>query len=85
MRKKIAVFSIDGAGKISKQSEVAAPGGPSVGNDGRVLYKGQRRSAGDHDLSDRSQIRRSRGPAGTNAQVHAPAFFAPDRSSRFSG
>jgi 6-phosphogluconolactonase (cycloisomerase 2 family) len=42
---KIAVFSIDGTGKLSKQSEVAAPGGPSVmavSNDHNVLYVGQR-------------------------------------------
>jgi len=42
---KIAVFAIDEAGKLSKQSEAAAAGGPSVmavGNGRDVLYVGQR-------------------------------------------
>lgn len=82
---KIAVFSIDTAGALSKQSEVAAPGGPSVmavGNDRHVLYVGQRGGPAittfriDPKTGDLTA-------AGTAAQPHAPTFLAPDRAGRF--
>jgi 6-phosphogluconolactonase len=82
---KIAVFSIDAAGKLSKQSEAAAPGGPSVmalGNDRHVLYVGQRGGPTittfriDPKTGDLTA-------AGMAAQAHAPTFLAPDRSGRF--
>src|SRR5690242_7216179 len=82
---KIAVFSVDDAGKLTKQGEAAATGGPSVmavSNDRQVLYVGQR--GGPAITSFR--IDRQTGAlsaAGSVAQAHAPTFLAPDRSGRF--
>jgi 6-phosphogluconolactonase len=82
---KVAVFSIDEAGKLSKQSEVGALDGPSVmavANDSRVLYVGQRGGPAittfriDPKTGDLTA-------AGMTAQAHAPTFLAPDRSGRF--
>jgi 6-phosphogluconolactonase len=82
---KIAVFAIEGSGKLSKQSEAAAPGGPSVmavSNDSHVLYAGGRGGPAiatyriDPKTGDLAA-------AGTAAQPHAPTFLAPDRSGRF--
>jgi 6-phosphogluconolactonase len=82
---KIAVFSIGEAGKLSKQNEVTALGGPSVmavGNDHDTLYVGQRGSPAittfriDPKTGDLTA-------AGTATQAHAPTFLAPDRSGRF--
>lgn len=82
---KIAVFSIDGAGKLARQGEVAAAGGPSVmavSNDRQVLYVGQR--GGPAITSFRiDQKTGALSAAGTAAQPHAPTFLAPDRSGRF--
>jgi 6-phosphogluconolactonase len=82
---KIAVFSIDETGKLFKQSEAAAPGGPSVmavSNDRHVLYVGQRGGP----VITTFRIDPKTGDltaAGTAAQAHAPTFLAPDRSGRF--
>jgi 6-phosphogluconolactonase len=82
---KIAVFSIDAAGKLTKQSEVAATGGPSVmavSNDRRMLYVGQR--GGPAIIAYRIDPNTGAlGTAGMAAQSHAPTFLAPDRSGRF--
>jgi 6-phosphogluconolactonase len=82
---KVAVFSIDEAGKLSKQSEVGALGGPSVmavANDSRVLYVGQR--GGPAITTFRIDPRTGDlTAAGTTLQAHAPTFLAPDRSGRF--
>lgn len=82
---KIAVFSIDDAGKLSKQSEAAAIGGPSVmavRNDRTVLYVGQR--GGPAITSFRIDPKTGAlSAAGSVAQAHAPTFLAPDRSGRF--
>jgi len=82
---KIAVFSIDAAGKLAKQGEVAAAGGPSVmavSNDRRVLYVGGR---GGPAITTFRIDPKTGGlsAAGTAAQPHAPTFLAPDRSGRF--
>jgi 6-phosphogluconolactonase len=82
---KIAVFSIDDAGKLAKQSEATAEGGPSVmavSNDRRVLYVGGRGGPAIHTF----RIDPTTGglsAAGTAGQPHAPTFLAPDRSGRF--
>src|SRR5215469_9907582 len=82
---KIAVFSIDDAGRLAKQSEVRAAGGPSVmavGEGGQVLYVGQR---GGPALTTFRIDPKTGGlsVAGTAAQPHAPTFLAPDRTGRF--
>src|SRR6516165_9397788 len=82
---KIAVFSIDGAGKLSKQGEVAIPGGPSViavGLDRRMLYVGQR--AGPAIMAFRiDQKTGELTAAGAADQKHAPTFLALDRTGLF--
>ena len=82
---KIAVFSIDDAGKLAKQSEVTAAGGPSVmavSNDRQMLYVGQR--GGPAITTFRIDPKTGAlSVAGTIAQSHAPTFLAPDRSGRF--
>jgi 6-phosphogluconolactonase len=82
---KIAVFSIGEAGKLAKQSEVLAAGGPSVmavSNDRRRLYVGQR--GGPAITTFRIDPKTGElSTAGTAAQPHAPTFLAPDRSGRF--
>ena len=82
---KIAVFSIDEGGKLSRQSEAAASGGPSViavGNDRHVLYVGQR--GGPAITTFRIDPKTGHlATAGISAQAHAPTFLAPDRSGRF--
>jgi 6-phosphogluconolactonase len=82
---KVAVFSIDAAGKLAKQGEVAVAGGPSVmavGNDRKVLYIGQR---GDPAITTFRIDPKTGGlsAGATAAQPHAPTFLAPDRSGRF--
>ena len=82
---KIAVFAIDDAGRLGKQGDVPAVGGPSVmavGLDRRMLYVGQRGGAGitafriDPKTGGLS-------PAGTASQSHAPTFLSLDRSGKF--
>ncbi|HKT54181.1 MAG TPA: beta-propeller fold lactonase family protein, partial [Caulobacteraceae bacterium] len=82
---KVAVFSTDAAGKLAKEGEVAAAGGPSVmavGNDRKVLYVGQR---GEPAITTFRIDPKTGGlsAAGRAAQPHAPTFLAPDRSGRF--
>jgi 6-phosphogluconolactonase len=82
---KVAVFAIDEAGKLAKESEVPAAGGPSVmavGNDRKVLYVGQRGAPAitTFQIDPRTG---GLGAAGSAAQPHAPTFLAPDRSGRF--
>ncbi|HEX5320378.1 MAG TPA: beta-propeller fold lactonase family protein [Stellaceae bacterium] len=82
---KIAVFSIDGAGKLAKQGEAAAAGGPSVmavGNNRRVLYVGQRGAPAIATFRIDPKTG-ALSAAGTAAQPHAPTFLAPDRAGRF--
>jgi 6-phosphogluconolactonase len=82
---KIAVFSIDGAGRLGKLGEVSVEGGPSVmavGPDSRMLYVGQR--AGPAITAFRIDLKTGDlKAAGAAAQPHAPTFLAPDRTGRF--
>jgi 6-phosphogluconolactonase len=82
---KIAIFSIDDAGKLGKQGEMPAEGGPSVmavSPDHRVLYVGQR--AGPAITAFRIDPKTGElGAAGTAAQRHAPTFLAVDRTGWF--
>jgi len=82
---KIAVFTIDNAGKLAQKGEVAAAGGPSVmavSNNRRMLYVGQR--GGPAITSFRIDAKTGAlDAAGSVAQPHAPTFLAPDRSGRF--
>ena len=82
---KIAVLSIDDAGKLDKQGETPAEGGPSVmavGLDGQLLYVGQR--AGPAITAFRiSPKTGTLSSTGTVAQSHAPTFLAIDRTGRF--
>ncbi len=82
---KIAVYSIDGAGKLARQDEVPAVGGPSVmavGLDRRMLYVGQR--AGPAVAAFRIDPKTGAlSAAGAAAQSHAPTFLALDRTGRF--
>lgn len=82
---KIAMFAIDDAGKLTKQGEMPAPGGPSVmavGPDRQMLYVGQR--GGPMITTFRiDQQTGGLSVAGTAAQRHAPTFLAPDRTGRF--
>jgi 6-phosphogluconolactonase len=82
---KIAVFSIDNAGKLAEQDEVAAAGGPSVmavSNNRQMLYVGQR--GGPAITSFRIDAKTGAlSAAGSVVQPHAPTFLAPDRSGRF--
>jgi 6-phosphogluconolactonase len=82
---KITVFSIDEAGRLTKQSETAATGGPSVmavSNHRQMLYVGQR--GGPAITSFRIDPKTGAlSTAGSVAQPHAPTFLAPDRSGRF--
>lgn len=82
---KIAIFSIDGGGKLTKHDEVPAAGGPSVmavSNDRQVLYVGQRGGPAitTYRIDPKSGALSA---AGSTAQPHAPTFLAPDRSGRF--
>jgi 6-phosphogluconolactonase len=82
---KIAVFAIDDAGRLAKQSEAPAAGGPSVmavGDGGAVLYVGQR---GGPVLTTYRIDPKTGGlsVAGAAAQPHAPTFLALDRAGRF--
>ena len=82
---KIAVFSIDDAGRLGKQGEVPAEGGPSVmaaSPDRRTLYVGQR----DGPAITAFGIDPKTGnlnATGTATQRHAPTFLAVDRTGRF--
>ncbi|MGE5268208.1 MAG: lactonase family protein [Thiohalocapsa sp.] len=83
---RITAFAIDRAsGALTKRSQVAAPGGPSVtaiSPDRLVLYVGHRTVPAISSF----RIDRATGglsPLATIRQDHAPTFLAPDRSGRF--
>ena len=83
---KMAIFAIDPAsGRLTRQADVPAPGGPSVmaaGLDRRTLYVGQR---GGPVISSFRIDQASGGLtlAGTSAQPHAPTFLALDRAGKY--
>ena len=83
---KIAAFAIDAeTGQLTRQTEVAAAGGPSVmaiSPDRRTLYVGHRTAPAI------SSFRIDPGTGGltligTVSQEHAPTFLAPDRTGRY--
>jgi 6-phosphogluconolactonase len=83
---KIVAFAIDPAsGRLTRQAETAAPGGPSVlaiSADRQVLYVGQRTQPA---LSS-YRIEPGAGglmQLGTAPQAHAPTFLAPDRTGKY--
>ena len=83
---KIAVFAIDGdTGRLTRQAEVPAAGGPSVmaiSPDRGVLYVGHRAQPAISSY----RIDPATGgltPQGTVAAEHAPTFLATDRTGRF--
>jgi 6-phosphogluconolactonase len=83
---KIAVFAIaSDSGRLTRQAEVPAAGGPSVmaiSPDRHVLYVGHRAQPAissfriDHNTGGLT-------PLGTVAAEHAPTFLATDRTGRF--
>jgi 6-phosphogluconolactonase len=82
---KIAVFSIDDAGKLSKQGEVTGVSGPSVmavSPDRQMLYVGQRAGPAITAFGIDPKTGELRA-AGAATQRHAPTFLAPDRTGRF--
>jgi 6-phosphogluconolactonase (cycloisomerase 2 family) len=83
---KIAVFAIDGdTGRLTRQAEVPAAGGPSVmaiSPDRGVLYVGHRAQPAISSF----RIDPATGgltPQGRVAAEHAPTFLATDRTGRF--
>jgi len=83
---KIAVFAIAAdTGRLTRQAEVPAAGGPSVmaiSPDRHVLYVGHRAQPAISSF----RIDRNTGgltPQGTVAAEHAPTFLATDRTGRF--
>jgi 6-phosphogluconolactonase (cycloisomerase 2 family) len=82
---KIAIFAIDEAGKLAKEGEVPAAGGPSVmavSPDRRMLYVGRRSDPAISAFRIDPQTG-GLGAAGTAPQRHAPTFLALDRTGRF--
>src|SRR6201993_3841496 len=83
---KIAVFALDGdRGELTKRTEIAAPGGPSVmaiSPDRNTLYVGYRAqpSIASYRIDPENG---GLSPLGTAAQADAPTFLAPDRSGRY--
>src|SRR5215831_7524374 len=83
---RIAVFALDGdSGQLTKQVDVAAPGGPSVmaiSPDRNTLYVGYRARPSiasyriDPANGGLSLLRNA-------AQADAPTFLAPDRTGRY--
>src|SRR6516162_11103060 len=83
---KIASFAIDSeTGRLTRQAEVAVPGGPSVltiSSDQRVLYLGQRTNPAISSF----QIDQNTGalsPQGNVSTEHAPTYLATDRAGRY--
>ena len=83
---KIIAFAIDPeTGRLTRQAEVAVPGGPSVlaiSSDRRVLYLGQRTNPAISSF----QIDQNTGalsPQGNVSTEHAPTFLATDRAGRY--
>jgi 6-phosphogluconolactonase len=83
---RLALFAIDRmSGRLTRQADVAAPGGPSVfaiAPDRRTLYVGQRTrpSIASYRIDPASG---GLSPSATAAQSDAPTFLAPDRSGRY--
>jgi 6-phosphogluconolactonase len=83
---KIAVFALDrDSGKLTKGTDVAAPGGPSVAAispDRKTLYVGYR---GQPSIASYRIDSATGGLSlvGTAAQADAPTFLAPDRTGRY--
>jgi 6-phosphogluconolactonase len=82
---RIAVFAIDDEGRLAREGEAPAAGGPSVmavGTDRRILYLGSR--TGPAITAFRIDPRTGAlGATGAAAQRHAPTFLALDRTGRF--
>jgi 6-phosphogluconolactonase len=83
---KIAVFAIDAEiGRLTPQTEVAIPGGPSVmasSPDRRTLYVGHRTRPAISSF----RINQSTGSLtllGTVSQEYAPTFLATDRNGKY--
>jgi 6-phosphogluconolactonase len=83
---KIAAFAIDPeSGRLTRQAEIAAPGGPSglaISLDRRVLYLGLRTNP---EISS-FRIDQNTGalsPQGTVSTEHAPTYLATDRAGRY--
>jgi 6-phosphogluconolactonase (cycloisomerase 2 family) len=82
----IAVFTIDtGSGRLSKQSDAASAGGPSVmaiSPDRKTLYVGHRTrpSIASYRIDPASG---GISLVSTIAQADAPTFLAPDRAGRY--
>src|SRR5438128_6920723 len=83
---KIAVFAIDAdSGRLTRQAEVAASGGPSVmaiSPDRHVLYLGHRAQPAISSFRI-DQNTGALSPQGTVSAEHAPTFLATDRTGRF--
>src|SRR5215470_8117995 len=83
---KIVIFALDGdSGKLTKRTELAAAGGPSVmaiTPDRKTLYVGcrTRPSIASYRLDPASG---GLSLLGTAAQADAPTFLAPDRTGRY--
>src|SRR5215472_16452644 len=83
---KIAILALDGdSGKLTKRTDVATAGGPSVTAirpDRNTLYVGCRTQPSIASY----RIDRATGGLsllGTAAQADAPTFLAPDRTGRY--
>lgn len=82
---RIAIFAIGSDGRLSKQGDVASPGGPSVfaiSPDRRTLFVGNRTQPSiasyriDPATGGLSLL-------GTAVQTDAPTFLTPDRGGRY--
>lgn len=83
---KNIAFAIDPeTGRLTRQAEVAVPGGPSVlaiSSDRRVLYLGQRTNPAISSFRI-DQNSGALSPQGTASTEHAPTFLATDRAGRY--
>src|SRR5579862_9634998 len=82
---RIARFAISGDGRLSKQGDVASPGGPSVmavSPDRKTLFVGARTqpAVASYRIDPTSG---ALSLLGTAAQADAPTFLAPDRAGRY--
>lgn len=83
---QVAAFAIDAdSGRLTRQGDTAAPGGPSVSAispERRVLYVGHRTEPAISSF----RIDPASGALSllaTVSQTHAPTFLAPDRSGKY--
>ena len=82
---RIAVFEIDGSGRLVRIGDVASPGGPSVmaiSPDRQTLYVGQRTqpSIAAYRIDPGSG---NLALSAATPQADAPTFLAPDRAGRY--